>query len=395
MFDRVVSMASWGLRWALYALSFLGRAIPKDEQLWVFGADGGNRFADNSKYLFLYAANEREAIRPVWLTNNPETRDQLRRAGYESYLDTSLRGLYLTVRARYAFVVLGRADIAWWMSGATTVVNLWHGCPLKRIGSDIQGQEFSREGKFIFDIRDSAFDRFVTTADSLRSIFAGTYNLDLRDVLALGYPRNDVLKQDVAGATVGVDEEIIEMVEERAEEGPVIAYMPTYRSGFGMGHGGGEGPPIDPEALESMLAPHDATFLLKLHPHEQDAIDAGDEDRIVELPAEFDIYPVLSAVDVLVTDYSSVYFDYLHVDNPVVFYPYDLDAYRERPGFYFDYDEVTPGPTPETFEGFVDALERTITGPDEYVAERARVRNEFFDDPDTRAAERVYDHFRR
>lgn len=392
MLGRIRSMVRWGGYWFLYAVSAVGLVLPKRNGVWVFGADGGDRFADNSKYLFLHAA-DRDDVRAIWLTENDETLETLRDSGYEAYLADRPWGIYHTLTAEYVFVCLGRADVAWWVTGGAHIINLWHGCPLKRVATDRMEEQPSLLDRVIFLIRESAFDYLVTTSENLRDIFASAYDLPKARVPVLGYPRNDILRGDVAEATLGVDTETYDDIAAHAADGPVVAYMPTWRRGFGREHGDGGGPPIDEDALHDVLNSHDATFLVKHHPHAFERIDAGAGDRIVDLPDDYDIYPSLEAVDVLVTDYSSVYFDYLHLDRPVVFFPYDLDAYEARPGFYFDYDDVTPGPTPQTFDGFLDALDDALSGVDDFAAEREAVKHEFFDHPDQNAAERVARYF--
>lgn len=393
MFGRVRSTVVWGCYWVAYAMSHLSAVLPSREGVWVFGADGGDRFADNPKYLFLHAARERDDVRAIWLSENDETIDELRAAGYEAYRSDGVRGVVHTLLAEYVFVCLGRGDVAWWATGGTHVVNLWHGCPLKRIGADRAGEKPGLVDRLIFATRDSAFNDLVTTADGLRRHFASAFDLSTEQVPALGYPRNDVLRADPVDAELCVDVATHDRIAARAGDGPVVAYMPTYRRGFGMAHGGGDGPPIDEAALHDLLDAHDATFLVKHHPHATERIGAGAGDRIIDLPDDYDIYPSLDDVDVLLTDYSSVYLDYLHLDRPVVFYPYDREAYEARPGFYFDYDAVTPGPTPETFGGLYDALDDALAGVDEYEAERSTVRNQFFDHPDADAAALVADYY--
>lgn len=392
MLGRIRSTVRWGGYWMLYAVSVVGFVLPKREGTWVFGADGGNRFADNSKYLYLHAT-DRDDIRAIWLTENDETLERLQDAGYEAYHANRPRGIYHTLTAEYVFVSLGRADVAWWATGGARIINLWHGCPLKRLAATRIGDEQSLVDRVIVRIRDSAFHVLVTTAEEFRDIFAAAYEMPRANVPALGYPRNDIFRRQIPDATLGIDAQTHDLISERSSDGPVVAYMPTYRRGFGMEHGEPDGPPIDEDALHDLLTDHDATFLVKLHPHAQQGIDTGAGDRIIDLPDSYDIYPSLRDVDVLVTDYSSVYFDYLHLDRPVVFYPYDLDAYEERPGFYFDYEEVTPGPTPQTFDGFLDALDETLSGVDEYAAERDAVKHRFFDHPDQHAAQVVADYF--
>ena len=380
--------------WTAFALSHVAGLLPARENLWAFGAGGGDRFGENTKYLFLHVAAEHPEVRPVWLSKDPEVVETVRDAGYEAYRASSLRGLFYTLRAKFLFLSLGTNDVTWWATGAPTVVQLWHGVPLKRIGGTRAGKEWGRLDRFRFDYRDSAWDYLTVTAETVREISARAYDLDPGRVLPTGYPRNDALLRDVPNAELG-SEDAVETVERLAEEERVVAYMPTYRRGFAEGHGDSIADAgIDFGALDSLLEARDAHLVVKYHPHATERVDSGRHDHIHVLPDDADVYPLLSDVDVLVTDYSSVYFDFLLLDRPVVFFPYDLDAYEQNPGFYFDYDGVTPGPTADTFPELVEALDDTLGGTDEYAAERRAVRDRFFDFADDQASERVYRTFR-
>ena len=380
--------------WTAYALSYVVGLLPARENLWAFGAGGGRRFGENTKYLFLHVAAEHPDVRPVWLSKDPDVIETVRDAGYEAYRASSLRGLFYTLRAKFLFLSLGTNDVTWWVTGAPTVVQLWHGVPLKRIGLTREGKDWGRLDRFRFEYRDSAWDYLTVTAEAVRDVSARAYELSPDRVLPTGYPRNDALLRDVPDEELG-SEDAVETVRRLSEEERVVAYMPTYRRGFAEGHGDSIADAgINFELLNALLRERDAHFVVKYHPHATERVDPGRHERIHVLPDDADIYPLLSDVDVLVTDYSSVYFDYLLLDRPVVFFPYDLDAYRENPGFYFDYDDVTPGPTARSFPELVETLEATLDGEDEYAAERREVRDRFFDHADAESAERVYRTFR-
>ena len=81
----------------------------------------------------------------------------------------------------------------------------------------------------------------------------------------------------------------------------------------------------------------------------------------------------LNAFDCLVTDYSSIYVDYLLTDHPIIFLPYDRDAYLDERGMNFDYDDVTPGPKPETMEEFFECIKEGLKENDPWKKERGRV----------------------
>ena len=106
--------------------------------------------------------------------------------------------------------------------------------------------------------------------------------------------------------------------------------------------------------------------------------------------ANSDIYPLLRDVDVLVTDYSSIYFDFLLLDRPVVFFCYDLDSYtRDDRALLFDYQTMTPGPKARTMAELVSALHQVAAGDDPWRAERALVASLVFDHLEAGASKRL------
>ncbi|MEM4782150.1 MAG: CDP-glycerol glycerophosphotransferase family protein, partial [Halalkalicoccus sp.] len=135
-------------------------------------------------------------------------------------------------------------------------------------------------------------------------------------------------------------------------------------------------------------------MVVKFHPFSDPGFDPEQFERIHLLPAGSDVYPLLRETDALVTDYSSVYFDFLLLDRPVAFYAYDRERYEKRPGFYVEYDEVTPGPVAETFDELLGALDLVLDSPEAHAAERERVRAMAFDHADDRSAERVREYVR-
>jgi CDP-glycerol glycerophosphotransferase (TagB/SpsB family) len=158
------------------------------------------------------------------------------------------------------------------------------------------------------------------------------------DVAVTGLPRNDLL-----GLPDG------EVIRHFGLEAPpsvapgrrLVLYVPTFRDFDRVGRS----IPLDWCGIEALMEKHDAAFLLKLHPHDAASTPSLTKyPRIQLLPGDSDIYPALRHTEVLITDYSSVFFDFLLCNRPVIFYPYDIVDYRTRDrGFYYPYEEVTPG----------------------------------------------------
>lgn len=364
--------------------------VPSKRDRWVFGADGGRRFVGNAKYAFLFAANEREDVRAIWLTAERSVATELRGAGYEAHFVGSLRGITLTARAEYLFVDHGLGDVTWWATGGTTVVQLWHGTPITRVGSE-RPTNRSPIGRLRASLSGRTWTHVVTTGEYVDRVFERAFGLSSESVLPVGYPRNDVFRGSVPDAELGRVGDVAERVRDLAIDHPVALYAPTWRVGR---TGDRRGRPVDRAVdfatLDDRLEDVDGYLFVIRHADERSSLHLDDFDRIVALPPGIDPYPLLRHVDVLATDYGSVYVDFLLTDRPIVFYPYDRDSFADEPGFAFDFDAVTPGPTPRNGEGFVDALVAALDGRDGFETERAAVRAAFLDHPTGSASERLF-----
>lgn len=373
----------------LVGLFVLSKYTPRDSNIWVFGAADGEQFADNSKYAFLYAANETD-VRAVWLTKSETVEADFRDAGYEAYHMAGLRGKLLALRAGYAVVSHGVSDVGSWYLRGASIVQLWHGNALKQIGND-QNPNRTLTNRVYYGLIDNWDYLVVTSENEPLRVFSGAYDFSEEQILTTGYPRTDPLFGPVEGSMIGQDEALHERLRSISEDEQLVAYIPTWRGReFGPSSSPFAPANFDPDAFERFLAERDAHLVVKPHPRTDLPDDVRSKSRVHVLPKDFDLYPLLSHVDVLVTDYSSIYFDYLCLDRPIVFYPFDLEAYEEKRGLYYEYDEVTPGPTVERFDDLLDALDDVLSGVDEYEEERSRVTNQFYDACDGRSAERLF-----
>ena len=358
----------------LYALlSCLSPLWPRRDDLWVFGARGGSGFVDNAKYLFTYVSAAEPDVRAVWLTKDPDVAASLQRAGYEAYRARSPRGVWLNLRAGTAFLTQGLRDLNLPCLAGAFVVQLWHGVPLKTIGWDAEIAEHSLPVRAAHASLADSLDVVSITAEALRSPFASGLRVPPERMAVTGYPRHDRL----LGRLPDVDDgDGADANRELPEDAFVFYYLPTFR--------GGDGAPLDGNldlaALDGTMASIDAHLVVKFHPDEPIAVEES-LDRVTVVPESVDVYPLLERADALLTDYSSVLFDFLLLDRPVAFYAYDLARYRDDRGFYFDYDEVTPGPVATDLDELRAAL-RSVREADEFAAERRAVRDRFLDDPE-------------
>jgi CDP-glycerol glycerophosphotransferase (TagB/SpsB family) len=373
------------LVFALVARLTAGR---RDDDLWVFGARGGDGFVDNAKYLYLHVAHERPEVRPVWLSKDRATVRRLRANGYRAHHAYSPAGIATSLRAGVVAITQGLGDVNIACSGGATVVDLWHGIPLKTISWDAEFLDRSLAFRLAHDYLSRQVDLLTIPGTATVEPFRTGLRIPPDRMVATGYPRTDALFDRVPGEEVGLSTAAHRAVERLAADHPVVLYLPTYRED--------DGDPVDeqfdPDRLVPLLETHDAYLFVKTHPFEPFELP-GDHDRVRQLPPDTDVYPFLRLADVLVTDYSSVFFDFLVADDPIVFYPYDLDRYRASRGTYFDYESVTPGPVATDFDDLLSALDATLER-DEFASERRAVRERFLAHPEPGRAAAVYQAIR-
>jgi len=381
-------------QWLVYLIvDHLSWAWSRDKQLWVFGARGGDGFVDNAKYLYLWTLENDPEIRPVFLTKDDETIRTLQQDGYEAYHAHSLRGRLLTLRAGVVCVTQGLRDVQMAGTAGATLVQLWHGLPLKTVGWDAEwvGQPWpvQRCHRYMADEID------LVTAPSTAAIepLSSGLGIDPEQFVVTGYPRTDVFDGEIEGARVTVDQAVLEAVESHDDDQRVVCYLPTYRrSGRSFVDA------LDVEAVGEQLDKSDAHLYIKAHPYEPVGA-AADHPRVHWLPAAVDPYLVLPHADVALTDYSSVMFDWLAVDRPIVLFAYDQPEYIAKRGLYFEYESVAPGPiatdTPSLRSALAEAIAATRHGDDPYATDRRRLRERFCPIAPGTAAAAVHSEIRR
>lgn len=340
----------WGqvLLLPIYWISFL---TPRDKNIWLFGSTFGNRFADNPKYLYLYAnQNQKNEIRPIWITHNKDVVQFLNGKNYEVYYYRSLKGIYYCLRGKVYIFDNYSKDISFWLSGGATKVNLWHGVGNKKINYDNKFDKvrhpknnWDKFKTFLRRMSDEKPSHYVlATSKRMAEIFAGAFRVDKNHVITAGYPRNDVLLgEKIKNIYSEIEENNLKRLIGLKEEGKIIDfYMPTFRDS-------------ETKFLEIMnlrefndfLNKNDIFFITKLHPKSKlkQTFSEFNYSNIINLEAEVDPYIFLKYADILTTDYSSVYSDFMLLNRPVVALQYDYEIYSKntREG-YFEFDEYMP-----------------------------------------------------
>lgn len=364
--------------------------IPADNAVWVFTSQNGDSFDGNAKYQFLYSS-QKENVRAIWISNKDHIVEMLREEGYEAHSYQSIRGKLLALRSGYMFFThTSRSFIPY--SGNSTTVQLWHGNMLKQMGNDNNNQD-SIIRKLYLTIFGKGMDFFLVTSSLYPAQNAkSAYGIEDSNLIVAGYPRTDVLYQEIQGSMIGIDSDLQKKFELLNKKGLILCYFPTWNEGRDKDtRVSSEN--IDFASINECLESFDATLIIKQHPSTQHPINDVGYENIVSISKNMDIYPFLDQIDILITDYSSIYFDYLLLDRPILFYPYDLFTYIKRRGLYFEYDKVTPGLKAYNPHQLTNMIESAVSGSYEYANERSVVRNKFYEYQDGKSCERIHKMF--
>ena len=383
----------------LYSLPlyWVSLACPRDKRLWVFGAWFGKRYSDNSRYLFEHVKKHHPEIRPVWLTRDPKITEALQQDGYEAYLTHSLKGFWLSCRAGAAFVTCDSRDVNVLGISRSKRIQLWHGTPLKKIlADDLIGHQRKRSAlyylvrraaDFTFPFTQDRWDIITASSKTVKERLRSAFRVTDETVAVTGYARGDVIL-DPSPQTPRWLRELLE--ETRATS--TILYAPTFR---GTDNDVDLFETLDSHALEKFLAAHNTVLLIKMHYHNLAKVGLSNGQkgsRIKWLTEEEapDINVLLPHAHVLITDYSSVFYDFLPLDRPILFTPFDLEQYLTRDReLYEDYFEATPGPKCRDWPSVIENLEALMRGTDAYRRTRADMLARFDAFADTSNCSRI------
>ncbi|MFT3970666.1 MAG: CDP-glycerol glycerophosphotransferase family protein [Micropruina sp.] len=384
---RIRKLAAYVLNLPVY---WLTRISPRSPRRWVFGAWQGERYADNPRHLVEYVKKMDSSIECVWLATSRAALAEARATGVRAVHSYSARGYWLAATAGVAVVSGGQDDVNRYVC-PPIVVNLWHGAPVvKKIGraSDLVQRRVDRQRLFNmlfpFHVGRVAQAYIAASGDEVLSLRAA-FDAPEGSVFVTGFPRTDVLCATAAS--------------ERRRGSVDILYAPTFRD-------------LDPtlpirlirdheELLANRLAELDAKLHVRLHPHTKVSPGSAGRGRILVSQGPYnrpDVNSILKDVDILLTDYSSIFVDFLLTGRPVVFAPFDLAAYvsteRELAAGYGSV-EVTPGPICHDWREVLDVLALLVRGEDRWSSARedgARVHHEF---RDGNSSQRVYELVKR
>ena len=357
------------LLWGILARC-IGMFVPVKKRLWIFGSDLGNMYREGSKYLFEYMIKNCPEYDCRFVTRSKDVYRELSERGLPCVMNLSFKGLWTTSRAECVFTTQVATDIVFaFKKNARRFFYLVHGQPYKvaiveLAKTDYKTKLISADGKhrikviealkaklsnfFICDTSCLDSEFVSATSEFLSGLQKRDFGEDMPSVV-LGMPRNDALFQSER------------MQHERWISGIdgkfVVSYMPTHRL---YGRGAFSPTPFATRPdVQKWMAENDVVLVVKNHPtmllYKKN--ERPYESNVIRdiTSAMIDPMTVLYHSDVLVTDYSSVWMDYLLLRRPIIFYSYD-DFIHDDAGVYYDVKNEKVGRFCYTEDEFFDIL---------------------------------------
>lgn len=308
----------------------------------------GRSYSDNPRAIYEELINDPsfEEFEFVWVLNNNVSHEiDNNRTIKVSY--KSMRYFYHLVTCKY-WVINCRMPEYLSIKKSQIYLQTWHGTPLKRLAHDIQVSEnttFFRSGlSFLemtraYDADVEKYNCMISPSSFTTEVFQSAFRISKDKLIETGYPRNDILSN--------ASEEDVRTIKERFHiplDKKVLLYAPTWRDNSYVAAGYEFQLLVDFHRWKEELG-NEYVVIFKPHYLISNTFDLADlEDFVYSIPTTVDISELYLISDALITDYSSVFFDYAILNRPIYFYTYDLEQYKdELRGFYLDIYTDLPG----------------------------------------------------
>ncbi len=374
--------------------------VPKNKNLWAFSGFGKRAYMDNSKYLFEWILENHPEINAKWFTVDNEVYRQLSSEGKPVVYMKSFQGVKYMSQAAIAVTdhfVMSDYDMRYGFNNRTKVVQLWHGVGNKAMvrtedgglkNTTVPGVIYSddilinRNDPIALKIkkrlkyfryahsRELFEEYFMLVCPGMERILkvADVWNVPRKVCFKSGHPRNIKFYEQ---------NNILTRVK--------VLYAPTYRWNSEREQELVDNLIVGFEIIEKCMEEVNGEFVIRLHPHTwRNYIDILESNikrfKHLRLDKEKDIYQTLNTYSILITDYSSIAYDFVLLDRPIIFHIFDIDDFQENEcEFNYDYEMFSPGEKSRTWQATLSYVCEYLKNPSKDSQWRCMVRDEFYD----------------
>lgn len=363
IFRKIIRRDLYIFRYVRYKIRGIGQKV--DDKLILFSTFNGKSYSDSPKAIYLYLLNndKYKEYKFVWTFKEPENYKFLRENKNTSIVKQGTKEYEKCMQKAKYWIFNYRVADHQYPKKNQIYVQCWHGTPLKKLGYDLENTEnvlnSKKEIRFKYKTDAKKINYFLSPSKFATEKFISAWNLkEIKKegcIIEDGYPRNDFLynytKQDVS--------KIKEKLNINDIKKKVILYAPTWRdnqhqSGIGYTYK----TEVDFEKLQKELG-QDYIILFRAHYLVANEFNFEKYKGFIYDVSKFDDINELYIVsDMLITDYSSVFFDYANLKRPIIFYMYDFEQYKDSiRGFYIDLKKL-PGSITKTEDELIKEIKK-------------------------------------
>jgi len=378
---------------------YLGEYVIKPKNVVLFGTKSFGNIKQDSHYMYEWVIESHPDVDAFWVAHTQKEYRELKHEGKPVVYSKSVRGLLILLKANVAITSRGKESIAF---DKKIVPDRITRMRISDIPFQLSKHRNPNPDDFDDDYRLVSSEFEIGVRQKKRPYVMSEYKIT-------GKPSNDIIISPPADAKSALEDFFAR--KGISDDQTVILYGPTRRSIYNSDERNVNFFPfddLDTVHLAEMLEAKDIILLLRPHYKDEIRMDERDSKEYREMssyldgllasspnvmsayPSEFsDTNVLLHSVDILLTDYSSIWHEFLLLNRPIIFMPYDVAKFDDHAGAVYNYREMTPGPKVQSFEEWVSHIETLCAGEDPCREERQEVRDRFHKYTDDQARERI------
>lgn len=366
------------------------RVLPVDQKLVLFESGIGKQYADSPKNIYEEMVYQNLDYKKVWVCNESIRFPDVEKTKRIKRLSPSY--YYYLARAK---VWVNNQNFPTYIKKRkqTTYLQTWHGTPLKKMLHDIENI-MGRSDGYLERVSNAVdnWDYLIAPSEYATKSFKSAFQYK-GEILQIGYPRNDLFYRND-------QHDLSKRIKSRLnipsnDHRKIVLYAPTFRDNqttknnrftFDI--------EMDLMKMQEILG-EDYIILLRMHVVINNKLKLDEElsDFVIDVSSYSDMQELLLVTDVLITDYSSVMFDFANTKRPMLFFTYDLETYRDDVrGFYMDFEREAPGPLVRTTSEIIESLQNIEDIEEKYLNKYYKFHQTYCNLEDGNASKRVVNH---
>lgn len=321
-----------------FIFKFIGLFLKTDPNLILFNSFGGKKYNDSPKVIFEQLLKTHSSKKLVWALENPDNFDIPNAIKIEI---NSFKYFITALKAKYWISSVNIERGLKFKKNNTTYLNTWHGAGTKKIGNAVSKRK---------DYDFSNVNYILVQSDFEKNIFINDFGAKPENLLLSGFPRSDELFK--------TNKDQIDIYKHNLKipkNKKIILYAPTWRESTNNGSTYDLNIPLDIKKWQEKLT-DEYVILFRTHTFTTNILNLKFNDLIIDVSDYHNVNHLLMISDILITDYSTIVFDYSILEKPFLCFGYDYYEYKNERGLYLDIEDEYPNGVQKNEDEIIDLI---------------------------------------